>query len=104
MSEIPAIDITELEEQMSYGVEVLDVRNFGEYETARIPDVIHIPFEELEARHSELDMEASYCVVCAKGGRSAKAVEFLVANGYNAINVEGGTDAWLELGKPHQSG
>lgn len=102
--EIPEINIQELETRIAEGAKVLDVREMDEYETTRIQNVIHIPIEELPARYEELAKETNYCVVCAKGGRSAKAVEFLVGNGYKATNVAGGTDAWVEAGKPYDAG
>jgi rhodanese-related sulfurtransferase len=35
-------------------------------------------------------------VHCKLGGRSAKAVELLASHGIDAVNVEGGIDAWSE--------
>ena len=36
----------------------------------------------------------TYYIVCAGGVRSAKVVEYLEANGIDAVNVEGGMHAW----------
>jgi rhodanese-related sulfurtransferase len=38
--------------------------------------------------------------VCRSGVRSARAATFLVQNGYDAINLEGGMLAWAEQGEP----
>ncbi|MBV8580868.1 MAG: sulfurtransferase, partial [Candidatus Eremiobacteraeota bacterium] len=36
-------------------------------------------------------------VMCHHGGRSARVTQFLEANGYaNAVNLDGGIDAWSE--------
>jgi rhodanese-related sulfurtransferase len=43
-------------------------------------------------------------VICAKGGRSARAVEFLRGQGVDAVNVSGGMGAWVEAGKPSVPG
>ena len=39
------------------------------------------------------DEEPLY-VICRVGGRSARVVQYLVAQGYPAINVDGGMQAW----------
>jgi rhodanese-related sulfurtransferase len=43
-------------------------------------------------------------VICAKGGRSLKAAEFYRAQGIDAVNVAGGTTAWIETGEPVSTG
>jgi len=43
-------------------------------------------------------------VICKSGGRSARAVEFLRGQGIDAVNVAGGTLAWLETGRVHVTG
>ncbi|WP_142294952.1 rhodanese-like domain-containing protein, partial [Staphylococcus aureus] len=40
----------------------------------------------------------TYYIVCAGGVRSAKVVEYLEANGIDAVNVEGGMHAWGDEG------
>ena len=37
-------------------------------------------------------------------GRSLKAVEHLRSRGVDAVNVEGGTLAWIEAGNPVDAG
>ncbi len=101
---LPEIEISELLERMAGGVEVLDVRKVEEYSVARIPGVIHIPLAEIPLRYTELNSSEEICVVCGKGGRSAKAVEFLLSKGYKAVNVSGGTEAWIEAGNPYDAG
>ncbi len=103
--DIPEIDIDELEAKLSAGAPVVDVREPDEYETARIPGVRPIPLSEFEERVDELKGHPTTYFVCAKGGRSLKAAEFAAARlGIEAVNVAGGTDAWLEAGKPHEQG
>jgi rhodanese-related sulfurtransferase len=43
-------------------------------------------------------------VICAVGNRSARAAEALRRAGYDAINVAGGTNKWVEEGRPFESG
>ncbi len=103
--EIPEIEVAELVAQINDGATVLDVRNQDEFAQARISGVVHIPLDELEARYAtELDKEVDYFIVCAKGGRSKQAAEFLFGQGYKVTNVMGGTDGWIELGNSYESG
>jgi rhodanese-related sulfurtransferase len=43
-------------------------------------------------------------VICATGARSGRAVEFLNKQGYDTVNVAGGSKAWLEAGHPVEHG
>ncbi|MCB9758752.1 MAG: rhodanese-like domain-containing protein [Alphaproteobacteria bacterium] len=82
---------------------VLDVRTPGEFADGHVPGAVNIPVGDLEGRLSELDAQkdASFAVICASGRRSAKATELLHANGWaGAMNVPGGTSAWIEAGNP----
>ncbi len=75
---------------------LLDVREGWEYEVSNV-DGVHIPLGELPDRVAELDnqKDAEVVVMCRAGGRSAKAVEFLTANGFtNVSNLKGGMTAW----------
>jgi rhodanese-related sulfurtransferase len=43
--------------------------------------------------------EATTYVICKTGARSYRACEFLVDQGLDAVNVEGGTKAWIISGR-----
>ncbi|MGJ8722629.1 MAG: rhodanese-like domain-containing protein [Salinibacterium amurskyense] len=43
-------------------------------------------------------------VICESGGRSAQAVEWLNTQGFDAVNIEGGTSAWRNAGLPVTKG
>ncbi len=46
-------------------------------------------------------MEDQVVVYCRSGGRSAQAVQFLLANGYSkARNLAGGINRWAEVIDP----
>jgi rhodanese-related sulfurtransferase len=54
---------------------------------------------ELTARLDELpDAEPLY-VICRSGGRSARVVAYLAGQGYPAVNVDGGMQAWSAQGR-----
>jgi rhodanese-related sulfurtransferase len=101
--DIAEIDIAELARRREQGVPVLDVRQSEEYEEAHVPGVVLIPLDQLPDRLPEVPDGELY-VICRMGGRSAKAVEFLAAQGIEATNVAGGTTAWIEAGHPVDRG
>jgi rhodanese-related sulfurtransferase len=87
-------------EALPDGGTLLDVREDYEWEAGHAANAVHIPLEQLPARLGELDPDEDLLVICRTGGRSARAAQWLVANGYSAYNVAGGMDAWLTAGRP----
>jgi rhodanese-related sulfurtransferase len=78
--------------------QVLDVREDWELQLARIPDVLHVPMNQVPARLSELSRDAETVVMCHAGGRSLRVAHFLANQGFtNVANLTGGIAAWSEL-------
>lgn len=76
---------------------LLDVRQLGEYETARLNDARLIPLPELPFRAAELNdwKEEDVVVYCHHGVRSQMAIGLLQAAGFHKLhNLTGGIDAW----------
>lgn len=72
-------------------MEVLDVRNPGEYESGHVEGARQIPLAELEARRSELAPERAYLIHCAGGYRSMIAASLLRRHAFERmVNVHGG--------------
>lgn len=94
------IDVAQLAELQSDGAWVLDVRQADEYEAGHVPGARLIPLDQLGARHQEVPTDREVYVVCALGGRSAAATQALNGAGYQAVNVAGGTQAWIDAGHP----
>ncbi len=46
----------------------------------------------------ELPVDQEVVVMCRSGARSEVASEFLIENGVSAVNLAGGTLAWIETG------
>lgn len=101
---LPEIDVHELARLRESGAALLDVRNLDEWEEARVPGVPLIPLPELAGRAGEAPDGEPLYVICAGGVRSAKAAEHLRTLGIEAVNVAGGTKAWVEAGYPTESG
>ena len=57
-----------------------------------------IPLGEVPERVDEIPADGPVYVICRTGARSMRAAEFLVAQGFDATNVAGGTMAWIDAG------
>lgn len=99
-SAIPTTDVHALPAVLPDDVVVLDVREDHEWAAGHIDGAIHIPLGDLPARVGELDPVARTVVVCHVGGRSARATQWLQAQGHDAVNLAGGMDAWQDAGRP----
>ena len=97
---IPEIDVDELAKRQGDGSFVLDDRQPDEFAEAHVPGAVLIPLNELPARQDEIPNDRPLLVICANGPRSARAVEALRAAGYDATNVVGGTNAWIDADFP----
>ena len=77
-------------------VNVLDVREDDEVAQGKITGAKHIPLGEISDRINEIDKNKHYYMVCRSGGRSSKACEILMNQGFDVSNVDGGMLAWTE--------
>ncbi|MEV7602897.1 rhodanese-like domain-containing protein [Kitasatospora sp. NPDC089797] len=78
---------------------LLDVREQDEWDAGHVDGALHIPIGEVIARIGELPDGKLY-VLCRVGGRSAQVVQYLVQQGRDAVNVDGGMYAWEGAGRP----
>jgi len=75
---------------------LIDVREPDEYQCAHIEGSQLIPLQTLPNQLANLPTDREILIHCKAGGRSAKAVQFLLGNGFTQVkNVTGGMDAWL---------
>lgn len=79
---------------------LLDVRETDEWSVGHAPEAVHIPMSELTARTGEVPNDRRVHVVCKAGGRSAQVTRFLLAQGVDAVNVDGGMLAWDSAARP----
>jgi adenylyltransferase/sulfurtransferase len=98
-----SISVVELKAMLDQGddLALIDVRNPAEAEVAVIAGSELIPLdtldsEEVIARIKAIAASRTVYVHCKLGGRSAKAVDVLASHGVDAVNVQGGIDAWSE--------
>lgn len=80
---------------------LIDVREFPEYASGRVPGAKLIPLGEIEKRHQEIDHNHTVYVICRSGKRGGEAQKKLKALGFpNVVNVAGGTAAWTAENLP----
>src|SRR6476646_5555926 len=92
-TEIPTVDVSGLAAALREGAQLVDVRGAA-----------HVPMGQLPARLGELDRSRPVHLVCASGGRSAAMARVVSAAGFEAVNVAGGTQAWIASGRAVERG
>jgi rhodanese-related sulfurtransferase len=93
------ISVAELKARRDRGESpaVLDVREAWELQLASIPDVLHVPMNQVPARLADFSKDAEMIVMCHLGGRSMRVAQFLAGQGFtNVANLTGGIAAWSE--------
>jgi len=98
------VDLAAFESARADGAPVIDVRERDEYAQVRVPGVTSIPLSEFVARIDEIPTTGTVYVICAVGGRSLQAADYLAGRGIDAVSVAGGTDGWARSGRPTESG
>ncbi len=82
-------------------LQLVDVRNPGEYALGAVPGSVNIPVGQLPSRLAELDPARPTVVYCAGGYRSSVAASLLRANGFADVSdLVGGYGAWMETASP----
>ncbi|MCD4532937.1 rhodanese-like domain-containing protein [Nocardioides sp. cx-169] len=99
MTAIPTVSIDGVPDPLPEGLAVLDVREPVEWAHGHIEGAVHVPLMELPQRVADLPREQTL-VVCKVGGRSAQAVAYLVEQGYDVVNLDGGMLEWEAAGRP----
>jgi molybdopterin/thiamine biosynthesis adenylyltransferase/rhodanese-related sulfurtransferase len=102
-AEIPEITVQQLQQRLTTQPAktlLVDVRNPGEYEVARIPGSVLIPLAELEQgpgleKLTQMWGDRELVVHCKSGVRSLKALHLIKEKtGRVGLNVKGGILAW----------
>ncbi len=76
-------------------LQLVDVRNQGEFELGSIPGAVNIPVGQIPTRTGELDSDKTTVVFCAGGYRSSVAASSLRQAGFDDVSdILGGYGAW----------
>jgi rhodanese-related sulfurtransferase len=94
---VPVVDVLTLASEMDNDAKpfLLDVREPHEAVICAIEGSTLIPLGSLPQRFAEIPKDRPIVVQCHHGGRSAKAVQYLLAQGFSDVrNLTGGIEAW----------
>lgn len=87
----------------SKSVVLVDVRTPKEFAEGHLQGATNVTWgNEFEKQWNAAGIKKRFTVAvyCRSGRRSKAAAEFLVKQGYNVIELEGGIMAWQKAGKP----
>ncbi len=104
---IKQASVKEINELLASGGEcqVIDVREFSEFNAERIADAQLMPLSNFEKHVDEIDHSKPVYLMCRSGNRARKAAEKLAAKGFTDIHViEGGMTAWSGADLPIMKG
>jgi rhodanese-related sulfurtransferase len=101
---ITEITVDELDERLADGARLIDVRQPDEFDEARVSGAVLVPLATVPDNVDAFRSDGPVYVICKTGARSARACEFLAAQGVEAVNVAGGTLAWIRSGRDYVSG
>jgi rhodanese-related sulfurtransferase len=96
---VTEVSIDVMAEALEAGKPVYDVREQDEFVRGHVPGVKLLPMSEIEQRIDEIPTEGTVYFVCAVGARSGRVAEALRQQGIDAVNIEGGTKAWMDAGR-----
>lgn len=83
-------------------VQILDVREQGEWDDGHIPGAVHTPYHDVDGVPDGIDPARPVAAICASGQRSAVAASLLQRAGAQRVLhvVGGGVGTWADLGGP----
>ena len=89
------IDITTIENKVSDGWQIVDVREIEEYNAGHIPDARNVPLSAIaQGDYGSLEQDQKYIIICQSGNRSQTASEQLTKAGFQVLNVKQGMSSW----------
>jgi rhodanese-related sulfurtransferase len=100
MVEARTVNVAEALDLLRSGALLLDVREDNEWESGRALNATHVALNEVPDHLDELSSNQLIVCVCRSGARSSRATKFLVEQGRDAVNLEGGMLAWSAEGEP----
>lgn len=91
-----SVTVTEVPEE----AQLIDVREVDEFEAVHAQTAVNMPMSNFMSFVDSIDKDREVYLICKSGGRSAQVGQYLETSGFDVINVEGGTDAWVAAGLP----
>jgi rhodanese-related sulfurtransferase len=101
---IREVGIDELDALLAGGGRLFDVRETDEYVDGHVPGAVHLALNTVPDHVDRFRGDGPLLLICRSGARSLRACEFLEQHGIDAINVAGGTMAWITTGRSVTTG
>jgi len=93
------IDVDELAAHLAGGARLVDVREPDEYAAGHVPGAVLVPLGTVPDHVDAFTGDGPTYVICRSGARSMRAAEYVAEHGVEAVNVAGGTMAWIASGR-----
>ena len=100
MPAVKNVSVDQAWELLEAGALLLDVREASEWALGHSPQALHIPLGDVPDHLADLEKDRPIVCVCRSGGRSSRAGQFLIDQGFDVVNLDGGMTAWAEQNKP----
>ncbi|TAL44299.1 MAG: rhodanese-like domain-containing protein [Salinibacterium sp.] len=97
---MPDISAAEAIALVEAGTFLLDVREQHEWDAGHAPGAHWLPRSTLKERLDEVPRDRTVLVTCLVGGRSFRVTDLLLREGFDAVNLVGGMEAWHAAGGP----
>jgi rhodanese-related sulfurtransferase len=79
---------------------LVDVREPHEWDAGRVPGARHVQLEHLASQAGTIPRDKLVIFQCRLGVRSAMATQAFRVEGYDALSMAGGIQAWHDAGLP----
>jgi NADPH-dependent 2,4-dienoyl-CoA reductase/sulfur reductase-like enzyme/rhodanese-related sulfurtransferase len=89
----PTVQWSEVEQKVSEGYTILDVRSTSEVDQGTLPGAINLPIDEIREHYEEVP-KGKILVTCQVGQRGHAATRLLRELGHDAVNLDGGYVTW----------
>ena len=85
-------------ELVASGGELIDVRRSYEWDAGRISGARHVELNDIANEAESIPRDRPVIFYCRSGSRSALAAAAFRQAGWDAYNLDGGLEAWVEQG------
>lgn len=96
---VPSVSVQEARQLVDAGAVMVDVRTTAEWNAGHSPFAKHMARDQLVSKQHRIPLGKKAVVVCRSGSRSRGATKYLIAAGFDAVNLSGGMNAWARQGE-----
>ncbi len=96
-NKVPSVYASDVENLISNGHLLIDVREDDEWEAGHHKDATHISMGTIEENLSKFSKDNEYVIVCRSGARSARVSNYLLSKDFKVSNLDGGMKALFSV-------